>query len=374
MKCEIIHFNISERSIFEEHLNEMAKLGWHIHHITKYFICYKKEEKDVTYLVDLSSKIDARQQEMYEEFGCELICETKIFKIFQTKNRNSYSHTDFIVEREVIQKKEKSWFKEEILYPLILFAIYSYNNLMLNNILIYLSTNGPLLILIALLLLILEKVLELVLKPKVNTIESIKIKTKLRFVCTFVSFVISTMGVYMMSNLQFSLIYIISFIVLLLSTNDSRKFKQNDSKKLINTIIVALCYLSLGLSGFKDMLKGENPQLINNNLIAEEIKFRTGIDNASIFLEYKTATFDTSKGKFKYIYIKPKFNFIEEIIEKDRIEQFNNSYSIDNIDVYSNKSGSNVMLVNHNEYIELNTNYYEVRKEFLKEVINELDW
>lgn len=403
-KMEWISFEIDEREMFEEHINEMSKQGWNIVGITADYILYKEADEVKEYIIDICenpNKKDAyridknvqKQIEMYEEFGYTFICNFINFLVFDSNGQERIIHTDEKVEKQLIEAAIKKYRMRFVIIPTIIliamtliFAIFSQEYL-----LYVLSSTYTLLLPI---LVIIVNLFPIIISNKMYKIDKNK-RVELRYVTLNLYRIISIIaigifvgGVY--NSILYPIFFIIGFTILyafnVRNTNKRLRGEINEGNANVGYYLFLALIIFL-INSSRLIINGKNPMIISENLTGKVNKVIVDENANSMFAKIVDVSLETDDRVYQYTYYDVKETFLSEFITdlvRDCYSKMEYKYDINDTKVYYVEEVINVLnspdfsiskmaLVHGDDMIVLNHEWIE-DKEHLQHVIDELGW
>lgn len=404
-KMEWISFEIDERELFEEHINEMSKQGWNIVGITADYILYKEAEEVKEYIIDICenpNKKDAyridknvqKQIEMYEEFGYTFICNFINFLVFDSNGQERIIHTDEKVEKQLIEAAIRKYRMRFVIIPTIvlvamtlIFAIFSQEYL-----LYVLSSTYSLLLPILLIIVNLFPII--ISSNKMYKIDKNK-RVELRYVTLNLYRIISIIaigifvgGVY--NSILYPIFFIIGFSILyafnVRNTNKRLRGEINEGNANVGYYLFFALIIFL-INSSRLIINDKNPMIISENLTGKVNKVIVDENVNSMFAKIVDVSLETDDRVYQYTYYDVKETFLSEFITvlvRDCYSKMEYKYDIDDTKVYYVEEVINVLnypdfsiskmaLVHGDDMIVLNHEWIE-DKEHLQHVIDELGW
>lgn len=406
-KMEWISFEIDEREMFEEHINEMSKQGWNIVGITADYILYKEADEVKEYIIDICenpNKKDAyridknvqKQIEMYEEFGYIFVCNFNNFLVFESNSLERMVHTDPEVENRLIEESKRKFRMRYMIIPAIVeIVVIGLLLLFMKGFLLFvLSSTSTLISFFLLIIVNFSPVIVEVLMKKINKEK----KPKLRYLYTKV-YAISLLLILGLITYQTLKSPVYPFALLIGVLVFGIYTTQNANKRLrgeINAGNAKVGYflfvfaLTLLINLTKEIKIESNPMILSEDITGKVEEVEIGIDNRGIFLDQRHVNLITKDDAYQYEYYDLKDTFLDDFVIqliKDQYSNIEYLYDIGDVQVfrlketidasYYNISSDIVLdkigLVHDNNLIVLNHKLKE-DKDHLQKVIDELDW
>ncbi len=132
IKCH--SFRAKDKAVLEYYLNEMAKQGWHIKTMNRYFLVFEKREEAAHYYVELTNEYSYyypyrvndplnKQNIFYEDLGYQFVFAFLMFVIYRSEEAKDALHTDSEIEQLVINKSVKKQKFYEFYLPLLIVVL-----------------------------------------------------------------------------------------------------------------------------------------------------------------------------------------------------------------------------------------------------------
>lgn len=403
-KMEWISFEIDEREMFEEHLNDMSKQGWNIVGMTADYILYKEADEVKEYIIDICenpNKRDAyridknvqKQIEMYEEFGYSFICNFIHFLVFDSNGQKRMTHTDEEVEKQLIEEATKKYRMRFVIIPTIIlitmtliFAIFSQEYL-----LYVLSSTYTLLLPI---LVIIVNLFPIIISNKMYKMDKNK-RVELRYITLNLYRIISIIaigifvgGIY--NSILYPIFFIIGFTILyafnVRNTNKRLRGEINEGNANVGYYLFFALIIFL-INSSRLIINDKNPSILSEKLTGEVNKVIVEEESSSMFASITDVLLETKDYVYEYTYYKVEDTFLSEYIVSlvnNRYTNMEYKYDIDETKVYDVEEIINVVnypdftinkmaLVHDNDMIVLNHDWID-DKEHLQCVIDELGW
>lgn len=403
-KMEWISFEIDEREMFEEHINEMSKQGWNIVGITADYVLYKEADEVKEYIIDICenpNKKDAyridknvqKQIEMYEEFGYTFICNFINFLVFDSNGQERIIHTDEKVEKQLIEAAIRKYRMRFVIIPTIIliamtfiFALFSQEYL-----LYVLSSTYTLLLPI---LVIIVYLFPIIISNKMYKMDKNK-RVELRYITLNLYRIISIIaigifvgGVY--NSILYPIFFIIGFTILyafnVRNTNKRLRGEINEGNANVGYYLFFALIIFL-INSSRLIINDKNPMILSENVTGKPTKVIVDINSKSIFAKIVDVSLETDDRVYQYTYYDVKETFLSEFITdlvRDCYSKMEYKYDINDTKVYYVEEVINVLnypdfsiskmaLVHGDDMIVLNHDWIE-DKEHLQHVINELGW
>lgn len=320
-KMEWISFEIDEREMFEEHINEMSKQGWNIVGITADYILYKEADEVKEYIIDICenpNKKDAyridknvqKQIEMYEEFGYTFICNFINFLVFDSNGQERIIHTDEKVEKQLIEAAIRKYRMRFVIIPTIIliamtfiFALFSQEYL-----LYVLSSTYTLLLPI---LVIIVYLFPIIISNKMYKMDKNK-RVELRYITLNLYRIISIIaigifvgGVY--NSILYPIFFIIGFTILyafnVRNTNKRLRGEINEGNANVGYYLFFALIIFL-INSSRLIINDKNPMILSENVTGKPTKVIVDINSKSIFAKIVDVSLETDDRVYQTI---PKF-------------------------------------------------------------------